>query len=112
MSDAPVDAPFTTLCRDTEGALMLRFEHPPEAFAFEAFAFDLARRLGAKVGERIDTAEASLWRLGIGDEELTLLRSAEQGTYLVAYAASAEPLVEKAHALFAGIAKRIAEPRD
>ena len=108
MSEA--ERPFTTLCRDDEGALMARFEDPPSHAEFEAWAVDLARRIGATIGERIDTPEARLWPLHIGEETLTFLHAGEQGTFLIAYEKSAEALLRTAHGLLEAIARRIGEP--
>ena len=105
------ERPFTTLCRDDEGALMARFEDPPSHSEFEAWAVDLARRIGATIGERIDTPEARLWPLRVGGETLTFLHAGERGTFLIAYEPSAEALLRTTRGLLETIAQRIGDTR-
>lgn len=98
---------LTRFCRDDEGALMIEFDPAPSWEAFEGTALDLARRIGAQVGERIDAPQARLWLLHAGTESLTFLHAGERGTFLIAYEASAEPLLRQARSLLEAIARRV-----
>ena len=113
MSEEEEDAPgiFTSFERDAEGALMVRLDRPPTYDAFESWAFDLVRRTGATIAERVDGPDARLWRLAYGDEELTFLHAGEQGTFLIAYQPSAERVLRDVRAMLESIAARI-QPRD